>query len=45
MDGTVEFFRGSHLILAVFAILVLALCVILIIIIVIVINTGRLKVL
>ena len=44
MDGTVKFFRRSHLILAVFAILVLALCVILIII-VIVINTGRLKVL
>ena len=44
MDGRVEFFRGSHLILAVFAILVLALCMILIII-VIVINTGRLKVL
>ena len=43
VDGTVECFRGSHLILAVFAILVLALCVILIII-VMVINTGRLKV-
>ena len=43
IDGTVECFTGSHLVLALLAMLVLTLCVILIII-VIVINTGKLKV-
>ena len=43
IDGTVECFTGSHLVLAIFAMIVLTLCVILIII-VIMINTGKLKV-
>ena len=42
-DGTIECFTGNHLVLAIFAILMLTLCVILIII-VTVIATGKLKV-